>query len=219
MTLKEKRQQEADLLKHSRIARILDASKALFAENGIDAVTMDDIAEASETGVASLYRYFKTKEELAVQCVARAWSLRAAYFTAKFNTDAYRTKTGLEQIEQILSVFIMQFQEDQSFYRLICNFDSFIQRKGVTCAQLSEYEAQILAVKCIVTDALRRGASDGSILAGYAEDALYYTVMHSMFSLAQKLSLSGDMLESDRTVPPEEQLRILAGLLIKSLRK
>ena len=45
-----------------RIERILDVAFELFATRGIEPVTMNDIAQKAKIGVASLYRYFETKE-------------------------------------------------------------------------------------------------------------------------------------------------------------
>lgn len=48
-----------------RVAGILDAATALFAERDYDAVTMTEIAARSGTAIGSLYRFFPTKEQLA----------------------------------------------------------------------------------------------------------------------------------------------------------
>jgi len=50
---------------HIRVAAILQAAGALFAEQGYDAVTMTEIAARSQTAIGSLYRFFPTKEVLA----------------------------------------------------------------------------------------------------------------------------------------------------------
>lgn len=43
---------------------ILQASQQLFAEKGFNKTTMDDIAKAAEYSKATLYVYFKSKEEI-----------------------------------------------------------------------------------------------------------------------------------------------------------
>ncbi|MGJ4943703.1 TetR/AcrR family transcriptional regulator [Bradyrhizobium sp. HKCCYLS1011] len=56
---------------HLRVAVILDAATALFAERDYDAVTMTEIAARSSTAIGSLYRFFPTKELLADALLAR----------------------------------------------------------------------------------------------------------------------------------------------------
>ena len=57
----------------NRIAaeRILDAAGELFAEHGIGAVSMGDVARAAGCSRATLYRYFADRHELHVAFVHR----------------------------------------------------------------------------------------------------------------------------------------------------
>ncbi len=47
-------------------ARVLDAAQALFAERGVQAVTMDDVARAAGVGKGTLYRGFGDRSGLAM---------------------------------------------------------------------------------------------------------------------------------------------------------
>jgi AcrR family transcriptional regulator len=48
-----------------RVAALLDASAALFAEKGYDGATMTEIAERAGAAIGSLYQFFPSKEALA----------------------------------------------------------------------------------------------------------------------------------------------------------
>ena len=67
MTAVEKLAEERDELKNARMERILLSAFSLFSHNGIDAIAMTDIAKNAEIGVASLYRYYATKDEIAIR--------------------------------------------------------------------------------------------------------------------------------------------------------
>jgi AcrR family transcriptional regulator len=54
-----------------RVAAILDAAAAVFAEKGYDGATMTEIAARADTAIGSLYRFFPTKEVLAEALLAR----------------------------------------------------------------------------------------------------------------------------------------------------
>ena len=56
---------------HLRVAAIMDAGAALFAEKGFDAATMTEIAANSGTAIGSLYRFFPTKHSLAEALIQR----------------------------------------------------------------------------------------------------------------------------------------------------
>ncbi len=56
---------------HDRVAAIIEAAAAIFADKGFDAATMTEIAESARTAIGSLYRFFPTKELLADAVFAR----------------------------------------------------------------------------------------------------------------------------------------------------
>ncbi|MDE5676961.1 TetR/AcrR family transcriptional regulator [Phocaeicola sp.] len=45
-------------------AKLIDVARQLFAKNGVDDTTMNDIAVASKKGRRTLYTYFKSKEDI-----------------------------------------------------------------------------------------------------------------------------------------------------------
>ena len=45
-------------------AKLVDVARQLFAKNGVDDTTMNDIAVASKKGRRTLYTYFKSKEDI-----------------------------------------------------------------------------------------------------------------------------------------------------------
>ena len=44
--------------------RLLDVARQLFASNGVERTTMNDIATASDKGRRTIYTYFKNKKEI-----------------------------------------------------------------------------------------------------------------------------------------------------------
>ena len=49
---------------HARVTRILDAAAELFAEEGYDATTTNEIAERAHTSVGSVYQFFPNKQAI-----------------------------------------------------------------------------------------------------------------------------------------------------------
>ena len=44
--------------------KLVDVARQLFAKNGLENTTMNDIAQASGKGRRTLYTYFKSKEDI-----------------------------------------------------------------------------------------------------------------------------------------------------------
>ena len=56
-----------------RKQRILDGALEVFKSNGLDGATMDEIAQKSGFGKATLYYYFKSKEDVFSAILVGGW--------------------------------------------------------------------------------------------------------------------------------------------------
>jgi len=61
-------------------AMLVEVARQLFAKNGVDETTMNDIAAASGKGRRTLYTYFRNKEEIYMACVESELQLVTAIF-------------------------------------------------------------------------------------------------------------------------------------------
>lgn len=220
MTPKEKYSEEKDELKASRKMRILESAFALFSEKGIDTIAMTDIAKRSEIGVASLYRYYETKDEIAIRTAIWAWEQRKIQIETKVYEDNFENLNGFLQFKKICSMFVYLYENENQFLRFIYFFDSFAVRNRITKERLQDYEKIIISVQNLVENTISKGISDGSINKEYADkkDILYFSIMHALFSAAQKLSLSGNLLEIDTIISGKKELNLIIDLLTESIK-
>ena len=227
MPAAEKRKLEQESLKQSRIDHIIECTFGLFADKGIESISMNEIASQAEIGVASLYRYFSTKEDLAIECAIYAWNMEKDNFQRIFSSPEYEAMTGFEQIKVLLEIFPEAFISQSSFFRFVYYFDSFVRKERVSPDRLEKYEKTIAGINQIVIDAFEKGRKDGSITFNGGKSAamygaeiheLYFTMIHMLFSLAQKLSLSGEMLYMDLQVRSERQLDLMVRIMLDALR-
>lgn len=219
MQAADKRKQEQEELKSARIEHILECSLDLFSK-GIEPITMNQIAENAEIGVASLYRYFSTKDDLAIECATFAWNKETEQFNKYFNKENFNQLSGFEQLSQLLGLFPILFKTEGRFFRFVYYFDAYIKRQNVSEERLTRYEATIIGPTKLVYDAIQKGRADETINTdGATDEELYLTLTHGLFSLAQKLSLSGEMLYMDRSIPAQSQMELLTKILLNSLRR
>ena len=220
MTATEKYLKEKDELKSVRKNRILEASFKLFAEKGIDTIAMTDIAKKAEIGVASLYRYYETKDEIAIRTTIWAWEKLKFVFLPLINNQEYEALNGINQVAKICSIFTTLFETQNDFLRYIYFFDSYAIRTKIEQGRLRDYEVLISTVQDIVENAIKKGLNDGSINSKYKEQSslLYFTLMHTIFSTAQKLTLSGNLLQMDNIISGKKQLEQLSEILINGLK-
>ena len=104
--------------------RILNSAFDLFAEKGIDTIAMTDIAKKAEIGVASLYRYYETKEEIAIRTSIWAWEKQKLLIETILYKDNFDNLNGYNQLEKICSMFEYLYKNETPFLRYIYFFDS-----------------------------------------------------------------------------------------------
>lgn len=86
------------------LERILQAAGHSFDESGVDASTMDAIAERAATSIGSVYRFFKDKDALVITLLAR-WRARAADVFIDLHSDERLTADA----DEVLTDFIERF--------------------------------------------------------------------------------------------------------------
>lgn len=200
-----------------RSAKILTAALKLFCEKGIEDTSVEDVAKEAGVGPATIYRYYETKAELAIQSGIAYWQKVSGNYLGKLEEKKYCESSGKEQMEQIFDIFLRIFTEEFGFLKFLQEFDVFVQKYQVSHQRLAEYENAILDLKSYVTDALEKGLRDGSLKFVYSVDEIYFSITHTMLSLMQKLALGGKILSSDERIDLALQVKIAGELLVKGL--
>ncbi|WP_139904949.1 TetR/AcrR family transcriptional regulator [Clostridium thermarum] len=219
MNLKEKRKIETDNLKEQRKEEVVTAAIEIFKEKGIDNTKMTDIAEKAEVGVASVYRYFKTKFDLVLATATYLWreDIRGLY--EQFYDTDFKKLSGLEQIRKILYISIDIYKQHPQYLSFLEYFDNYIVKEKVPAEKLESYEKSVIDMRRGIFEALEQGKKDGSIKADIDNNTFYITITHGLMSLSQKLILRGTILKSDYEVSGEDQIRLLVDMAVGYIRK
>ncbi|OKP99548.1 TetR/AcrR family transcriptional regulator [Paenibacillus sp. P46E] len=91
--------------------RILDASLRLFEQNGVEQVSMNQIAAAAQIGPGTLYRRYKNKSELCLDLMRENIVLHFENIEAYLTQN--RTNSPSQRLKGVLDLFI-RFREKKS---------------------------------------------------------------------------------------------------------
>ena len=105
MTLKDNYLKEVTLLKNERIERVVEAAKVEFCQKGIKNSKLRIIAKRAKVGEASIYRYFKDKDDLIKIVALSYWQNHANLFDDYYYGQVINNDTGLKKIEVALNIF------------------------------------------------------------------------------------------------------------------
>ena len=131
-------------IRDERISLAISTCAEMYIEQGIDPVKMTDVAARCQIGVASLYRYFGTKQRFTIKVASYIWERQMALFEGIYDSAYYREKTGIEQIEELLKVFHALLRGHRKFLRFVAAFDAYVLRESIPVDQLTEYEGVVL---------------------------------------------------------------------------
>ena len=100
-----------------RKKQILDGALTVFHENGLNGTTMDEIARVSDFGKATLYYYFRSKEEVFSSILDRGWTALWKSLEDDFLSD----KNPRESFIKILTILAQKTQNNRNEYEFLFN--------------------------------------------------------------------------------------------------
>lgn len=195
-------------LKTRRVDRAITVGAELFLEKGIDNVKMTDIAEASGIGVATLYRYFRTKTGIAVEVMTFLWKKIRELFAGVFDSPNFMEQTGLKQLQDLMKMFLVLFHAHKDFMKLLGDFDRFVLREDVPKDELENYDQSIVDFYPVLERAYIKGVEDGSVRKDLDFKHFYLAYAHSLMELCKKF-IGGEILPSDDFSDGVKELEIL----------
>ena len=153
--------------KERRRNEILDAAEALYAQDGWDAVTMDQVARGARLSRALVYVYFRDKEELLFGIGERAMKELRSRFVAA----AVGPARGIDKVQAIGRAY-MTYANDLPHYFDACsrfNQHSDAADVGTTAGDCG------VAGDLVITEvvkAIEVGKHDGSVRADVGDSML-----------------------------------------------
>ena len=142
--------------KERRRGEILDAAEALYAKEGWESVTVDQVARRARLSRALVYVYFKDKQALLFGVGQRAMNLLRDRFIAASSGSA----SGGEKIEAIGRAYMAYAFEFPHYFDFCARFQAYS-----TSGDTDELPCQAAGDEAIgvVVQAIECGIRDGSV--------------------------------------------------------
>jgi AcrR family transcriptional regulator len=199
MGVKERKQRE----KRGRTSAILKAAKWLIARQGVEGMSMNQLADRTELNKATLYAYFASKDDLIDAIVCEA----LGKLEEEFDRNDGSAATGLERVLNLTRTTFAFYRENPVYFYAMTHQErrSPGQARETPFAVMGDEIAS--RVFRHVEESVERGIADGSIREGIDVgrfQVLYfahtYGVMHTVFAkedvYADVLGLDPESVES-----------------------
>ncbi|MBP5288847.1 MAG: TetR/AcrR family transcriptional regulator [Clostridia bacterium] len=198
---------EQDILyarhRERRMEEAVYAAAELFLKEGIEKVKMTDVADAAAMGVASLYRYFGSKNVLVIRAGALLWRDVRTMYEHRFEPSVMAGLTGMERIRLLFSLLEELYRDHRPFISLIGQIDDFLAAQDVPRSELKRYEESLLNFMTVFLEAFEAGVADGTVRPEVDPAIFFRTVCHSATALALKL-IRGPLLPGEHLEDPAE---------------
>lgn len=93
---------------------ILAAAETLFSKHGYFKTNMADIAEAAQFALGTVYRFFKSKEDIYISLV----EAKIEAFVAVMTTRVAAAATPTQKIEALIRTKLEYFERNRDFFRI-----------------------------------------------------------------------------------------------------
>ena len=203
----------ANLQKEEKKKQVILVAAQLFLEKSISDITMTEVANECEIGVASLYRYFSNKKKLVIEIGTYLWQDFEPLLVDKLEVEAFKSKNGYEQLEIMGNIYISLYLEHSNFINFIYQFDAFVVAENITKEELEKYEQSIVTFYKYFENAIKKGQKEQVIRDNIDIEMFYLTATHSLMLLSQKLSQSS-VLNSNDTSKNIREIRLLVQALL-----
>jgi len=138
---------------NTKLPEVMRAALRLFMKKGIDGTTIKDIAREAKVAEGTLYRHFKSKDDL-------AWHLFRAHlqqFTQELESKVFAEATAEGRVRSFVEASFAAYESDPELYTYL------ILREH---SELDKYAKEDTHPGNIVTRIIEEGQKSGEIKAG-----------------------------------------------------
>ena len=181
------------LQKEETNRRILDAGFCIFSEMSIDKVSMANVANKAGIGIATLYRYYRTKPELVVAVGTHVWSNFIRDYTPIRNDDKM---TAVEELEFFLDSFLELYKNHKKLLCFNQFFNIYIRNEAVPKKALNSYNEMVDKLAIRFHRIYVKGENDKTLRTEMSEKAMFLSIVHLMLAAVTRYAI-GLVYEKD----------------------
>ena len=198
----------------ARRESMLSEGFRLFSEQGIEAVSMQTVANACGVGIATLYRYFNTKLALVIAIGTKKWE----EFGVVIDRERKRLRTDLlnaaEEFAFYLDCYRLLYRTQKDLLRFNQDFNNYLRHENAPQEQLLPYLNAIGAFAGMFHGVYEKGKVDGTIRTDLPEDKMFAATSHIMLAVAVRYA-QGLVYAAEREEDRTEEYELLKSMILR----
>ncbi len=190
----------------------IEKAYELFCEKSIDTVSLQDIANETNYGIATLYRYFTNKHTLVVEVAACKWEEFLNDNRTRRPKVDFSDMTGAQIFDFFLESFIELYRNNRDLLRYNQLFNIYIKVEHVSLDSMKPYQMIIDNLKSRFHIMYEKGMEDHTLKSEIVEEEMFSTTLHLMLAAVTRYAV-GLVYVPENGFDPEKELNTLKEAL------
>lgn len=169
-----------------RKRQLMEAGFRLFSQYGIEAVSLQKVADEADVGAATMYKYYQTKEKLVVAISGKVWGEVWQETLSQCGQEGLADLNAYQMIAFYADQIIRLYQQRPELLRFSSNYKTFICHQQVAREQLKEHLSVLEPIQNLFHSAYERAKTDGSVRTDLSEQQIFTTAAITMLSMAER---------------------------------
>ena len=161
----------------------------LFSAKSIEAVRLEDVAEASKHSLPTLYRYFGSKPHFLIEIAAWKWS---EFFKTNRNrrpSENFEGKTAADMFEFYLDSYLEVYRNHRDLLRFNQLFNVYLRSEEMDAEHKEMYTGLMKPIHVFVHAMYERAKQDGTLRTDISEAEMLSTTMHLMLAVVTRYAI------------------------------
>ncbi len=193
---------------------LMQSGFRLFADRGIETVTMPEVGYMAGVPRATLYRYYSNKVDLVISVGAWTWKDYIENRQSSITDEDRERMTGAEMLRWYMDSFLDLFRNHPDILRFNYNFNSFMRNENPSEERRKPYLNAVEDLQQQLHHLYEKGVKDGTLRTDISEDAMLSSSFHIMLAAATRYAV-GLIYVPEKGNDPESELVMLEELLLQ----
>lgn len=182
------RKKEAVMMSERR-ETFLESGFKLFSSKNIDTVSLQEVADESGLGVATLYRYFVNKPGLVVAVATWKWEEYLKENKARRPSANFEGMKASEIFEFYLDSFLELYRNHRDMLRFNQFFNVYVQAEHIDPDVMKPYKEIIYDLKEFFHEIYLKAQEDHTVRTDEPEEQMFSTTLHLMLAAVTRYAV------------------------------
>ncbi|SFG74540.1 TetR/AcrR family transcriptional regulator [Oribacterium sp. WCC10] len=191
----------------------IEKAYELFSKSNIESVSLQDIAEATDYGIATLYRYFVNKPTLVIETASWKWQQIMNENKERRPSKDFSGMTAADILEFYLDSFITLYKEYPDVLRFNQFFNIYIRSENVSTDSVDNYHLFMSELADRFHLIYVKAGQDHTVRTDIPEEDMFSVTLHLMMAAVTRYSV-GLVYIPNKGFDAEKELLVLKEMIM-----